>query len=116
MVNQLQMFSNKQTYYICKSIHTPSLFLQLHKINASDTPSPLCVHDTTHLFTCTHVPTKPTVTELWMKPTYTVTLLVAWKNSLAGERLGLWQMTPLNLIEQLCILPDNYLPHKAVDM
>ena len=69
----------------------------LHTINPS-TLCPLCntqVHDTTHLFTCTHVLTEPMVLDLSKNSIQVVLLLDAWSER-TDELLG-HQWTPLYL-------------------
>ena len=62
----------------------------LHKVDAKTHPSPLfplCnihIHDTNHLFNCTHINTTLSSLDLWTDPAGVTALLARWTKNLAG--------------------------------
>ena len=68
----------------------PFLKSYLHKVYAKSHPStlwPLCnthIHDTHHLFNCTHRRTTLSPLDLWTDPAGVMELLARWREKLAG--------------------------------
>ena len=69
---------------------SPFLKSYLHKVDAKTHPSPLCplfnthIHNTHHLFNCTHIRTTLSHPDLWTYPAGVTALLACWTEKLAG--------------------------------
>ena len=83
--------AHRRTLAQLRTNKSPFLHSYLYKVDASNTPSPLCplcttqTHDTTHLFSCPKLPTYLTVLDLWTNPAQVPPLLAAWSDKLAGK-------------------------------
>ena len=71
---------------------SPFLKSYIHKLDGKSHPSPQCplcnththIHDTHHLFNCTHIRTTLSPMDLWTDPTGVMELLTRWRDKLAG--------------------------------
>ena len=77
-------------YASSASLVAPFLKSYVHKVDAKSHPSPLyslCnthIHDTHHIFNCTHICTTLSPLDLWTDPAGVTELLVRWTEKLAG--------------------------------
>jgi hypothetical protein len=85
---QLNRFT-RRTLAQLRTNKSPLLQHYKHKINPTTHTSPLCplcmqhIHNTAHIFSCTHIPTNLTPLDLWHDPIASARLLAVW-----GSKLG----------------------------
>ena len=103
----------RRTFSQLRTNKSPFLKSYLHKVDANSHPSPLCtlcntnIHNTHHLFHCTHTRIRIVTSEFWTYPVG-VTALLAWRmEKLAGApQEGRWNSTHLTRIIFLYYCPN----------
>ena len=93
----ISSFDERLSHLTCRTLaqlrtnKSPFLKSYLHKVDAKSHQSPLCplcntdIHNTYHLFNCTHIRTTLSPLDLWTDPAGVTALLARWTEKLAGE-------------------------------